>query len=183
MSHIPLYRSPYVAIVSAVDHDFLMQWNWSYSKTNGYALRYHREVNRRRPVFMHRVVMERMLGGPIPEGYVVDHRDHNRLNAQRKNLRLITKSENQWWKRVPKNSTTGYKGVTFHESRYEAHIRAHGKRFYLGRFDTAQDAAFMYDAVSAVLHGEFSYPNLPGVAIPDYITERLKVVLANGFGK
>ena len=45
-----------------------------------------------------------------------------------------------------KNSTTGYKNVTFHRSRkkFVAEVRDGGKRVFLGYFETAEEAATAY---------------------------------------
>ena len=45
-----------------------------------------------------------------------------------------------------KNSTTGYKGVTYHRSskKFKAQATDGGKRVHLGYFDTAEEAATAY---------------------------------------
>ena len=47
---------------------------------------------------------------------------------------------------IRKDSTTGYKNVTFHRSskQFEAKVRAGGKSVFLGSFDTAEEAATAY---------------------------------------
>ncbi|EOD09110.1 hypothetical protein EMIHUDRAFT_216976 [Emiliania huxleyi CCMP1516] len=47
---------------------------------------------------------------------------------------------------ICKDSTTGYKNVTFHRSskQFEAKVRAGGKSVFLGSFDTAEEAATAY---------------------------------------
>jgi hypothetical protein len=182
MKHIPLSRGKAFALCSPKDYDYLMQWKWSYSHTNGYALRYFTDENdSRKSVFMHRVVMTRMLGSLIPAGYQVDHifqgKEH-RINNQRENLRLATRSENQWHKAVPINSKTGYKGVSYHQGKFDSYLRIYGKRLYLGRFIDALDAALMYDAASRALFKEFSHENFPDVPTPPEMQERVLAIVA-----
>jgi len=47
---------------------------------------------------------------------------------------------------VYKNSTTGYKNVTYNRSKkkFEAKVNAGGKRVHLGLFETAEEAAIAY---------------------------------------
>ena len=181
MKQIPLSNGKVFALVSDTDYDYLMQWEWKYAASNGYALRYFNEDGRRGTVYMHRVVMTRVLGHPIPEGLQVDHiivGEESRLDNRRENLRLVTRSQNQHHKGIPKSNTSGFKGVTFHADKYEAYIRLHGRRIYLGRFNHPEAAAMMFDAASRRLHGEFAMPNMPDEPSPAYVLERLDRVLA-----
>jgi hypothetical protein len=50
---------------------------------------------------IHKEVWEKH-NGPIPEGYEVDHQDHNTLNNKKENLVLLTHVENS--KRIRRNS-------------------------------------------------------------------------------
>lgn len=47
-----------------------------------------------RVLFVHRLVLERMLDRPIDEGKETDHIDNNPLNNLRRNLREVTHQEN-----------------------------------------------------------------------------------------
>jgi hypothetical protein len=182
MDQIPLSKGKAFALVSPEDFDYLMQWKWSYSRTNGYALRYFTdEDGQRKSIFMHRVVMTRMLGNPIPEGLQVDHilqGKDQRINNQRENLRLATRSENQWNTGLKTNSETGFKGVSFNKGKFDARLRIHGKRLYLGRFENAIDAALMYDATARALFKEFSNVNFPDVPTPPELQKSVLPILA-----
>lgn len=95
MSHIevPLTKNQ-VAFVSPEDYTYIAQWRWRYSASTGYAVRYINEPSSKGTVWMHREIFAHILGYPIPRGYMIDHRDNNRLNQQRSNLRLASPSEN-----------------------------------------------------------------------------------------
>jgi hypothetical protein len=87
----------------------------------------------------------------------VDHIDRNRLNDRPENLRECTRSQNMWnqrrrgpGKRNPKM------GVCFIQGRYQAQIQQYGKRIYLGRFETPEQAGEAYQAKRLELFGEFA---------------------------
>lgn len=108
------------ALVSAEDFDYLNQWSWYASNesrgTKWYAIRRENGVKIR----MHRVVAERRIAqgltnaatigmSTIPEGFVVDHINHNSLDNRRENLEVITQAENM--KRSPGWKKKGMKLV------------------------------------------------------------------------
>lgn len=114
---------------------------------------------------LHRIVWAMRHGREIPEGYEVDHKDRNPLNNHIDNLRLATPSENQHNRAKSKNSTSGYKGVSWHKSekKYYVQIKLNYKQYHLGSYDTAEQAALAYNEAAKRLHGEFAYQN----EIPD----------------
>lgn len=56
-----------------------------------------------------------------------------------------------------------YKGVYFHkcQQKFNVRISANNKRFDLGYYDSAEEAARAYDAKAKELFGEFAYLNFP----------------------
>ena len=110
-----------------------------------------------------------------PKGMWVDHigqhgDDHDGLDNRRSNLRICTPSENLANRRLPANSTTGYKGVARHRGRFCAQITNRGEQHWLGTFATAEEAARAYNAAARRLHGEFArlneVPAAPVTALP-----------------
>lgn len=180
MKQIPLSKGRAFALVDDADYDYLMQWKWNFANSNGYALRYWTDGDQRGAVYMHRAIMKRMLGHDIPKGLQVDHiavGAESRLDNRRSNLRTCTRSQNQWHKNRPSHSSTGYKGVSLDNGKFNAYIKKHGKRIYLGRFEHAEEAALMYDRASQDLHGEFSKPNFQHSFIPPHLEERWQKIL------
>jgi hypothetical protein len=100
--------------------------------------------------------------GEIPDGYVVDHIDRNKLNNNLDNLRLATKRQNQFNKTRQKNGTSVYKGVWYDSVKgyWKASIRLEGKRVYIGQFNTETEAAIAYDQMAIKEHGEFANLNI-----------------------
>jgi hypothetical protein len=101
----------------------------------------------------HRLAFLYMVGRwPVPEG---DHRDLNRANNIWSNLREATRSQNMantsWH-----DNRVGFKGVYASGDKYAARIQFSGKATYLGTFDTAEFAGFIYAAAAQAIFGEFA---------------------------
>jgi hypothetical protein len=95
---------------------------------------------------------------PISE---VDHQDRDGLNNRWRNLRQATSSENQKNKTAYSNNKSGYKGVSFDNTRgkFVAQIQSDKKHKMLGRFDCPREAAHAYNVAAIQLHGEFAVLN------------------------
>lgn len=104
--------------------------------------------------------MHRLLSGARAHEFV-DHIDGNGLNNQRANMRLATRSQNEWNKGRYKNNTSGYKGVSWHKQReaWRASIYVHSKQKHLGLFDTPEEASEAYAEAANKYHGEFARPS------------------------
>ena len=100
-------------------------------------------------VYLHQLVLKEK------KGFVIDHIDGNPLNNQISNLRHATVAENNRNRKMHKNNTTGYKGVSFSNGKFV--VKVQGKTF--GYFDNAEDAARKYDEKSKELFGEFAKTN------------------------
>lgn len=165
-------------IVDEGDYDAIVAiGRWCYSNS-GYGVHYYAdEYGQRKTLYLHRFVVQRMLREGIPPDMQVDHKNQNRIDNRRFNLRLATRSQNQANKGVPVNNTSKYKGVTFNTGRWEARIRYQGKRLYLGRFTNPLDAAMMYDAASRLLYQDFSGCNLQEKSTPSHVEKQLREML------
>ena len=93
----------------------------------------------------HRVIWI-MLFGQIPNKFYIDHINGKKHDNRLENLRLATNSQNQQNRSAPKNSTSGYRGVTWHKAvnKWMARICYQGQRKTIGFFDTAEDAYEAY---------------------------------------
>lgn len=94
----------------------------------------------------------------------VDHQNGDGLDNQRANLRPSTHGQNMFNRRLYKNSTSGFKGVTRRrrDGRWQAQIQANKQHRHLGYHDTAEEAARAYDAAARELFGDFARLNFPG---------------------
>lgn len=89
---------------------------------------------------LHRV----LLGLSLGDGLIGDHRNGNKLDNRRANLRAVTPAESSantaGW------STTGYRGVARMRNKFQAYASVNLVRHHLGTFDTAEEAAAMAHA-------------------------------------
>jgi hypothetical protein len=147
---IPLDRGFYT-YVDAADHEWLSQWKWHLHA--GYAARYERH----RPIFMHREIMK------TPAGMVADHRNQNRLDNTRANLRNCTHQENQQNKAKRQGTSSRFRGVCRYRGRRKwlAKLDWRGQPYYRGYFDEEIEAARAYDCQAVELLGEDAWVNLP----------------------
>ena len=90
---------------------------------------------------------------------MVDHIDGDPHNNRASNLRLATRSQNNWNSSTRKDNKTGFKGVSIRgNGKYRAKIAAHGKVYSLGDFESPEDAHEVYELASHLLHGDFARP-------------------------
>lgn len=104
--------------------------------------------------YLHRI----LLGAK--GGQEVDHINGDPLDNRRENLRICTRQQNAAARRFP-SGASGYRGVSYHCGRWQSSIRVDGKLVYLGRFDSAEEAARQYDDAAAEAFGDFANLNFP----------------------
>jgi hypothetical protein len=99
----------------------------------------------------------------IEKGERVDHRDGDKLNNQKSNLRIATRKQNaRAFRTLGKNKTSRFRGVSLDRgSVWRAFLRIGKKCLYLGSFDDETEAARAYDNKARELFGEFACPNFP----------------------
>lgn len=102
-------------------------------------------------------VIYKMITGLEPEN--IDHVDCNTLNNRIENLRPATSHENCFNRGASGRSKLGVKGVhkLNREIRpYKAVIGYGGKLYFLGNWDTLEEAKAAYAKAAAELHGDFA---------------------------
>lgn len=160
---LELFRARAVVIVDAADFDRVAPFTWWLGAGRAgqrYVMGY---VPGRGRVYMHRHLVD------ASAGQVVDHRDGDRFNNRRANLRLATNAENSRNRhRKPDSASSSFKGVSFakREGKFEAYIAYDGRKINLGLFADEIDAAHAYDSAARELFGEFAHTNFPaGIAL------------------
>ena len=96
-----------------------------------------------------------------PDNLEVDHINHDRHDNRLENLRLVTRQQNVFNRRLNKNNTSGYKGVyrVKNSKRWYAHIMLDYKFISLGGYVTKEDAALAYNLAAKKYFGEYAYLN------------------------
>ena len=154
MKQIPLTQGQF-AIVDDADYDWLNQYKWHVVKLRGYFYAKRKEAGQ--TILMHRQI----LGLNQGDKRQADHRNHNTLNNCRCNIRRCTSQENHFNQKLRPNTTSRFKGVSWHKltRKWRARIHINGKQKYLGLFNMEEVAALRYDMVAIREHGEFACLN------------------------
>ncbi|MDX9780452.1 MAG: HNH endonuclease [bacterium] len=127
-----------VATISDCDA-YLTQYKWRAWWNKGtksyYAIRNEHINGKQFTVYMHRQV----LGLKYGDKQEVDHINHDTLNNQQSNVRIVTHSQNMW-------NQENVKGYYWNEKeqKYAASIAINGKRKSLGYFHSKKEARSAY---------------------------------------
>lgn len=105
--------------------------------------------------------------GEWPE-HEIDHKNRDKTDDRWSNLRAATRQQNGANRSITLKNKHGFWGVkqqSFKEGRktfrFFASIKVDRKDIYLGRRDTAVEAAHLYDAAAKKYFGEFAVLNFP----------------------
>ncbi len=93
-----------------------------------------------------------------PDCYQVDHKIHADNAGE---LRLATHQQNHFNRRPCINSSSKYKGVSWHakNKRWETRIGFNGEKLYLGNYIDEGQAALAYNQKAIELFGEYAFLN------------------------
>lgn len=156
MKRIPLTQGKF-ALIDDEDFDLISKFKWHYRKSgrtngkNGYA-------ENRRGIFMHNIIMNSKKG-------TLDHINRNGIDNRRKNLRVVTLSQNMH--NFPKKKGTKYRGIIFltgrgkNAKKWQCSMTINGKCVYFGVYKTAKEAALVYDKKVKELYKDCAILNFP----------------------
>ena len=125
-------------LVDQEDEWLLAAYTWGINR--GYAMTRFPVVQEGRIIFRHAYLHHCIVGQPIWGDDEIDHKDRNKLNDRRYNLRYVTKSQQQ----VNTSLLPGASGVrnvyTQPDGKFQVAIKREGVLNYLGQFDALDQA-------------------------------------------
>lgn len=121
----------------------------------GYYMTTLWDSGKRKTFLVHRLVAMYHIPNPcsLP---IVDHIDGNPLNNNVANLRFVNSSLSNHNRRA--FGSSGYKGVcirnTKHGVKYKSQFRYNKVKYWLGTYNTAKEAALVWNLVALIMWGE-----------------------------
>lgn len=137
------------ALIDIDDIDKVKDIKWCLIQTNGYV----RGNNKNGKDFLlHRYICN------ANENELIDHINGNKLDNRKINLRPVNKSQNAMNSKVPKNNTSGVKGVYWDKrsKKWEASIQINMKKKILGYFENKEDAIKSRKEAENKFFGEYA---------------------------
>lgn len=149
MKRIPLTQGKF-AIVNDRDYERLNQYKWCLARD---------EASRSftvAPWEQNSISMQAQIMEP-KKGQIVLHRNGDRLDNRRENLILGTKGMVNLTRGLQSNNNTGYRGVyRYRNGRFGAKIRVNGHARFLGYYDSAEQAAQVYNQAAHEAWGDLA---------------------------
>jgi len=144
--HVILNRK-HEFICNQDDLDYVVSASW-HETEDGYA----RGCVNGKDIYFHNLI----LGNLYEEKLLCDHINGNRRDNRRCNLRLVTPKQNSYNTKIYSNNTSGYAGVhkSKNKKRWTAYITK-DKTYYLGTFDTKEEAITARRIAEEKLFGEY----------------------------
>ncbi|MDO8610082.1 MAG: HNH endonuclease [bacterium] len=154
-----------IALFDFEDFNTIKNHSWFIWYRKRSKTRYLRgEMENGKFIYIHQLIITN-----VPDGKIIDHKNHNGLDNRKENLRFATGGQNviNSGKRI--TNTSGYKGVSFRKDtqKWAARITHNYKEINLGCYRNPIEAAHIYDKKALELFGEFAYLNLPSKPLED----------------
>ncbi|MFC1636074.1 HNH endonuclease [Planctomycetota bacterium] len=149
------------ALVDPDDFERLNQHKW-YCTKSGYAKRAVKNKSGKGPkqvtICMHNLIC------PVPEGMLVDHKNRNRLDNRKANLRPATEKQNIWNRKIPRKMGITRFTVIYWDKKvkkWRVTLKVGKQHRGFGVYTDEIEAAKVYDKVAKEYRGEFAVLNFP----------------------
>lgn len=150
-----LLTKDHIVIIDSIDGD-LCTYLWTANEIGSriYASRKPGAQN----IYLHRVILERILGRRLKENEMCDHKNGYTLDCTRSNLRLATHQQNMWNRAISSRNKSGVLGVHWNrfKQKWRARIRVNGKVKELGDFKRLESAERARLRAEIKYYGEFA---------------------------
>ena len=137
------------------DYDLIKGYCWMVNN-NGYVVTDISKSNIKTPkILLHRLIAN------CPNNLFVDHKNHNKIDNRKCNIRIATKSQNAMNQITKTNNTSGIAGVSWDKKvqKWAAYIMINYKKNHLGYYDNFDDAVRARKEAEEEHFGEWSYNN------------------------
>jgi len=140
------------AVIDIGDVDLVKDYTWHIS--GGYI---NTKLQDGKTISLHRLVMD----AKDDRSRVIDHRDGDPKNNVKSNLRECSMSQNLHSTGNRRTNTSGAKGVSWHKrsKKWQATATLNFKQYWIGVYDTIEEAAAARDVFIKQLVGEFAITN------------------------
>lgn len=102
--------------------------------------------------------MHRQIVG-FPKGMETDYINHDTLDNQDHNLRIVTKQQNAWNRKTRRDNQVGERNIKRRKGgSYRVEITKHGKVYRSKNFKSLGDAVAARDQMRQELFGDFGMP-------------------------
>lgn len=120
--------------------EIVNEYKWSLRK--GYVVSTMSHHKDRKIGIRHKVINLHHIVLPFNEGMDIDHKNRNRLDNRRSNLRHIKRSVNSLNGKLRKQNTSGHRGVGWDKAahKWKASIKLNYKQITIGRYKTFEEA-------------------------------------------
>ena len=147
-------KSGVTFLIDAEDLDRVSKYYWHVNR-QGYIV--SSSMNKTY-VRLHRFILN------INDERIIDHKNRDKTDNRKTNLRIATNQQNNINRGTPRNSTTGVKGVSKSKNgeKYVAQIGKDGRVIYIGTYDTIEEARQARNKKEIELFGEFAFQDEKG---------------------
>lgn len=142
MAQLTIFGSSVICLVDDSDYSFLSKYIWFEWKLPKQNTSYIRKKLDGKQILLHRLITG------CPAELFVDHINGDGLDNRRDNLRIVTKSQNNFNHVKYDNKSSKYLGVCYKKDHNKWMARgrsAQGITLHLGYFSKEEDAAIAYN--------------------------------------